>query len=370
MRLSNLPSKIQRAGRSLWHRALHGAPRGVKSIAEYAAIFPSRWHVAVEKTILSRRPPRRFGDVDAAFDLGDATHPALGVVDLPQASVYGSSGWTFTHDGWWLADASWYGTSGEALLPWAFSPVRVLKGTCLSLVSDFSQGNYGHFVLDCLTRFALAEKAGVDMRDIDAIYMPKPISRTARTIMRDLGIPEEKCIWAQRGEVIRADHVLATSFPGKRRDYAPWTPQFLQRGLPSGAVQSHRIYVPRDGVRRASNESQLIEIASEFGFQPFDFRACEHEPSFFHAAEAVIGAHGAGLTNLAFCQPATRVLELIPSDHVYPYYYTLSDSGSLDYSYLVGKSTQTRAPGAWGPSPHDFRVDPLEFRQALRHLLS
>jgi capsular polysaccharide biosynthesis protein len=368
MRLSGLPQIAQRAGKALWNRTFHGKPRGVMSIASYAASSPSCWHVAIQATIPARRPPRRFGSVTALFDLPNAAHPALGVVDVAHGSVDGASGWTFTKEGWWLADASWYGTSGEAKLPWAFSPVRVLKGRCLNLVTDFAHGNYGHFVLDGLARFGLVEKAGIDMRDIDFIYMPKPVSRTARIIMLDLGIPEEKCIWAQRGEVIRADHVLATSFPGRRREYADWIPQFLQRALPKGNPQLHRIYVPREGVRRAVNENELMDIAAQFGFQPFDFRACEHEPSFFHAAQAVIGAHGAGLTNLAFCQPSTRVLELIPSDHVYPYYYTLSDSASLDYSYLIGESAQTRAPGAWGPSPHDFHVDPVVFREALRQL--
>jgi hypothetical protein len=370
MQFNHLPKKLQLAGKTLWNRVAHGRPRGVMPIAEYAARFPTHWHIGIEETLGSRRPPRRFGAATAAFDLPDAAHPVLGVVDVPQGTIDGASGWTFTKEGWWLADASWYGTSGEAKLPWAFSAVRPLKGRCLNLVTDFAHGNYGHFVLDGLTRFGLVEKAGIDMRDIDFIYMPKPVSRTARTIMLDLGIPEEKCIWAQRGEVIRADHVLATSFPGRRRDYPEWIPRFLQRALPTGVAQSHRIYVPRDGVRRALNENELMEIAAEFGFEPFDFRACEHEPSFFHAAQAVIGAHGAGLTNLAFCQPSTRVLELIPSDHVYPYYYTLSDSASLEYSYLVGESSQARAPGAWGPSPHDFHVDPLVFRKALRELFA
>lgn len=337
-------------------------------IAEYVASFPDRWHLAFDATALSRRIPRRFGELPAPFDLSDTGYPPLGVVDIPQGTVYGTSGWTFTQEGWWLADASWYGMSGEAPLPWAFTRARMVKGTCLSLVSDFAQGNYGHFVLDCLTRYGIFEKAGLDMRDVDAIYLPKPVSRTAHTILRDLGIPEEKCIWAQRGEVIRADHLLATSFPGRRRDYAPWIPQFLQQRMPTGVAQVHRIYVPREGVRRAANEAVLMEIAGEFGFQPFDFRTCEHEPSFFHAAQAVIGAHGAGLTNLAFCQPSTKVLELIPSDHVYPYYYTLADSAGLDYSYLIGPSKQTRAPGTWGPSPYDFTVDPDTFRAALRQL--
>jgi capsular polysaccharide biosynthesis protein len=83
----------------------------------------------------------------------------------------------------------------------------------------------------------------------------------------------------------------------------------------------------------------------------------------------VIGASGSALADLVFCQPGTRVLELIPSDHVVSYWYTVADSGGLRYGYLVGESETHRAAGTPGPSLADFRVDEDQFRLALASTL-
>ena len=181
-----------------------------------------------------------------------------------------------------------------------------------------------------------------------------------------LGIPSAKRVWARHAQWLQPDRLLVTSFPGLKRNYPRWLPAALHRHvLPPAVVSSIRLYVPRTGVRRAVNEPQLIQIAREFGFQIHDFERCDDEPELFGAAEAIIGSHGAGLANLAFCKPGTRVLELVPSDHVLPYYYTVSESMRLEYHALMGRSLGSRPSGSFGPSPFDFFVDPEEFRTAL-----
>jgi hypothetical protein len=63
------------------------------------------------------------------------------------------------------------------------------------------------------------------------------------------------------------------------------------------------------------------------------------------------------------------VLELLPSDHLYPYYYTLSDAAGLTYGYLLGDSTRQRRLGAWGPSKYDFSINAAEFESALAQII-
>jgi capsular polysaccharide biosynthesis protein len=52
-------------------------------------------------------------------------------------------------------------------------------------------------------------------------------------------------------------------------------------------------------------------------------------------AEAVMGIHGAGLTNLAFCQPGTIAIEIFPSNAVLPYFWSLAQVVGLNYFPLV-----------------------------------
>lgn len=131
------------------------------------------------------------------------------------------------------------------------------------------------------------------------------------------------------------------------------------------ASGNRRIYVPRRGNRKVVNSTEIEAISQEFGFEVYNFETVDNEFEYFQTAELVVRPHGAGLTNIAVCRAGMGILELVPSDHIFPYYYTLAESAELDYSYIVGKSIEHRPPGSWGPSLADFHVDADDYRQAL-----
>ncbi|MCB0841509.1 MAG: glycosyltransferase family 61 protein, partial [Bacteroidetes bacterium] len=66
-------------------------------------------------------------------------------------------------------------------------------------------------------------------------------------------------------------------------------------------------------------------------------------------AEAVMCPHGAGLTNIVFCQPGTKIIELLHHSAVNEMYWVISNAIGLDYSYLLSE----------GERPEDY-VDPYE----------
>jgi capsular polysaccharide biosynthesis protein len=51
----------------------------------------------------------------------------------------------------------------------------------------------------------------------------------------------------------------------------------------------------------------------------------------FQSAEFIISPHGAGLANLVFCEPRTKVIELMPSAEFRPFFWLLSDKLDLVY---------------------------------------
>jgi capsular polysaccharide biosynthesis protein len=294
--------------------------------------------------------------------------PELGVLEIQNARLYGQGGWVISPEGFLLPDLTWYGSNvDEMRLPRKLPLGEQLRGVVLSLASDFSGKNYGHFLLDSLSRFAIFSKAKLSLSDVDYVYCPKPISLKAHRFIEALAIPSGKCIWADPGSCLHAETILAPSFPGTRRQYQPWLPAFWRErlGLPSGKPW-RRLYITRgSSTRRITNEAALLPILSDFGIEVYNPSEDPDPPQTFSEAELVVGAHGAGLTDIIFCQPEARILEIIPSDHVHPYFYTLSQAAGLRYGYLVGQSAGKRAPGAWGPSPFDLCVDEGEFRSAL-----
>lgn len=78
-----------------------------------------------------------------------------------------------------------------------------------------------------------------------------------------------------------------------------------------------------------------------------------------------MGAHGAGLANVVFCRPGTNVLEIVPTDNAYPFYFSLAHAAGLEYSCLVAPSVGQRDPDAFGPSPYDFEVELDELAAVL-----
>jgi capsular polysaccharide biosynthesis protein len=57
----------------------------------------------------------------------------------------------------------------------------------------------------------------------------------------------------------------------------------------------------------------------------------------FSEAEAIFAAHGAGLSNLVYCMPGTKIIEIFSSQYVPLYYWNLANQVNLQYFYLIGK---------------------------------
>ncbi|QVL52046.1 MAG: glycosyltransferase family 61 protein [Cyanobium sp. M30B3] len=250
--------------------------------------------------------------------------------------------------------------------------MHALKGTVISLCSDHSINNYGHFLLDCLTRIRLLQAASISLADADHIIMPKPPSQNAISLCEKAGIPLAKCIWSDKNALFHADHLMATTFPGLRRSCPQWAASFLN-GLNDSSCERpfRKIYIPRESrTRNIVNDASLRKIALHYGYQIYNPAIVSDTTSYeiFAQATHIVSAHGAALTDLAFCPTGAKVLELIPSDHIYPYYYTLSLASGLAYHCIFGESANMRPRGSVGPSPYDFVVDCDLFSEALGYL--
>jgi capsular polysaccharide biosynthesis protein len=206
------------------------------------------------------------------------------------------------------------------------------------------------------------------LADVDHVYCPRPPSRAAAQLLDRLEVPPEKRVWAAPDTLIQADVLLVPSLPSTSLTYHSWLPEFLRRAVEVSKAPPprRRIYVSRRGFsRQVADEERLLALLLERDFEIYDPSDRIDQPDDFFEAAVVVGAHGAALANLAFCRPGTRVLELLPTDNAYPFYYSLASAGGLTYGYLAGESRGKRAPGSFGPSPHDFVVDPGEFTAAL-----
>jgi capsular polysaccharide biosynthesis protein len=54
----------------------------------------------------------------------------------------------------------------------------------------------------------------------------------------------------------------------------------------------------------------------------------------FRAADIIVAQHGAGLANLLFCVPGTRVIELMPAAEMRPFFWQISQKLGLVHAML------------------------------------
>jgi len=327
-----------------------------------------RWHVARSPAPVEPNVPHPLGSQTVDYRL-PSTWPEFGVLELEGGRVFGSHGWVLTEDGAVLPELSWYGEPSERIrVPSRLAGTTELRGSCLSLVSDWSCRNFAHFLLDGLGRLAVFLDAGFTLNDVDHVYCPTPPSAPAEHLFERFGIPVDKRVWATSRTSVRADRLFVPSLPAAALAYPPWLATSLRRlvDLPPGGPRHRRLYVSRRGYsRQAISEYEVEALLSGRGFEIYDATDVRSRPEDFDRAEMVVGAHGAGLANVVFCRPGTRVIEIVPTDNAYPFYFSLAVAAGLEYSYLVARSVQERGASAFGPSPFDFDLELDELARVL-----
>ncbi|MCY7419168.1 MAG: glycosyltransferase family 61 protein [Chloroflexi bacterium] len=342
-------------------------PKHSSTAAEYAGRFGARWQVVKPADQPVRVPAIQFGARSADFERLLVPVPDLGLLWLDRATIVGPMSQVVSKEGYLVSSTTFWHAWTKGIPDWGRrAQVQPLRGALLSIGSDYARGNYGHFLLDSVPRIALVEGAGVSWDDVDHVYCSIP-SASAGRLLDQLGVPTDRRVLATPGVAIRPDTGIVTSYPGSRRNYPRWMVEFLRERLGvSAAAPSRRLYIPRTGHRQISNLDDLMPLLEQHGFEIFEPTNGGEDPRHaFAEAEVVVGGHGAGLADLVFSRPGTRVLELVPDSHAMPFYMTLSGSADLRYGYLLG----TGQPSAEPKPKWDYRIDPDEFRAALEATL-
>jgi capsular polysaccharide biosynthesis protein len=371
--LRNLAQKISaplRGAIDSTKRRLSRPTKWMTSTA-YADGFDGTWHEVYPAAQNTRIPPVFFGGGSPKLTaVLDPEFPAMGVLELKAATLVGQAGWVYSREGFLLPEHCWYGKHVDEMMEVKRGKSVRLSGATLLLSSDFATGSYGHFLLDCMPRLHLLEKAGLALSSFDHIYCPTPPSSSAKRILQALNVDESKCVWSHDDANLEAEFLFAPTFPGTRRNYPAWTPSYLQSKIQCAAQRGRRLYISREGFRRsATNEAAVQRLMVSFGFEIY--KPADHVDSIkdFGEASIIVAPHGGALSDIAFCAPGTKLLELIPSDHVFPYYYTLAEAGRLEYSYILCESLVTRRAGTFGPSLSDFKVDEQLLGDAVKSLI-
>jgi capsular polysaccharide biosynthesis protein len=157
-------------------------------------------------------------------------------------------------------------------------------------------------------------------------------------------------------------------FPRWAIDYLRY--EFLEKREVQPRTGFERLYISRASAskRKLINEVEVMHYLHRFGFRSVTLETMpvtEHA-RLFASAKAVVAPHGAGLTNLMFCQPGTKVIEIFSPNHMHTCYPIISNHVKLDHYYLVGQGT--RPPEYINPRNHadDITVNLKDLQHIMK----
>lgn len=195
--------------------------------------------------------------------------------------------------------------------------------------------NYYHWTIETLPRIRYA-RAYEEQTNDEVTYIvwsdaPAYVDETLEL----LGVPERK-IERATSTVYRGSNVIVPSFPEQTTaDYRWIRETVLENADPdTDSIDiGSNVYISRSNAieRQIVNEQEVVDALSRYGFEPYvlENQSVAQNVQLFHEADAVVGAHGAGLTDLIYCDDAT-VFELFGSKVKDPY-ERLADTVGVDY---------------------------------------
>lgn len=350
-----------------------GPPRRWATFSQYRQRYRCVWREVLPATSCLYPKP------EAAPALSDrlwrAGWPEQGVAFLPGARALGAEGWPVGEDDTLLIDLA-TGLERPEYTAYLTGRCRIDRsrgGRALNLASCYARENYCHFLLDALPRLELALRAGISLDAVDWVLVPDFLGASREAFFRALGLPERKLLRLPPGVQYRFDELIQPSFPGRESFVPPWVAEFYRRRLlePLGWPTEPRVrlYVARSQ-RGLANDDEVWRALEPRGFLRVEPGTWEENVGLFSRAEMIVGPHGAGLSNVIFSPPDCRLIEIVPGDRPFPYFYSAACAAGVGYTAVLATPL---APAGQEyrrlPSDEPYRVDAGALSRAVEHAL-
>ncbi len=209
------------------------------------------------------------------------------------------------------------------------SLAKKFSGTVLNLSQGGSGDNYFHFIFDIIPKIYIS--LNQIKKKINFYYVSRP-QKWQIKIFKILGVSEKKLIDSSKYKHIFADKVICIDHPWYNKGYIQnevkkipkWVMLINRKIFLNKSVRFNsfkKVFLDRSTSRfnhcKIFNQSSLDDWLKKNSFGIYTPEKLSHEKQIylFRNASIILGAHGAALTNIVFCKPGTKVIEIIPADH-------------------------------------------------------
>jgi Glycosyltransferase 61 len=189
---------------------------------------------------------------------------------------------------------------------------------------NVAHSNYFHWVTQALPAIDYAVNRIGQARNI-AIALP-PLNRWQEESLHLLGLANIRRVMIDDPDkqyaVARAEYSELLNGGGAFSNSATTLATYrrLREAVERPWSRDRKIYVARTDAtssRQMRNEAAVIEEVRKRGYEviPPGTLGFQQQVQLFRNARIVVGPHGAGMTNIVFCEPGTIIYELVPSHY-------------------------------------------------------
>jgi capsular polysaccharide biosynthesis protein len=246
---------------------------------------------------------------------------------------------------------------GKVILSNLLSKTKEIENAIFA-IDNWSDG-YFHWFTDVVPRILVAQK--IENNSNTEVVLPQKLEKY--DFAKSTGIKlNQKLRFYEDNQVYKIKKLILPSTISESGNYDKELMQEIRKSFAlrvvvgqdtnNGKKQTNgkKIYISRQKsrFRKINNEEQVQNLLKKYNYEIhyFEDYSFKKQSELMQKTVCLIGLHGAGLTNMLFMNPNTKVLEIRNQEDKHNNcYFSLASDLDIDYYYLLSKgdSSETHA---------------------------
>ena len=265
------------------------------------------------------------------------------ILTIPNGQVTGCDGWIIVQDSI-INELIWQNVYlHKDALQQAKKNAPLIKEGRVAVIAQTGNLYYYHWMVEVLGRLALLEMQGIEY---DYLYVPL-ITPFMKETLELWGINPSKIIVASDDTMVIANELIVPSLVSHVAVHGlprlvHYIPDYLVHYIRTKLLlaveqQKHthqfnkKVFISRQDAasRKIINEDEVFALFEAQGFTRYHLTKLSilEQIVLFKNAETIVGSIGSGLTNILFCHPKVKIIEL---------YQARRDSTIWNLSQMIG----------------------------------
>jgi len=227
---------------------------------------------------------------------------------------------------------------------------KTIEGN-LFILSQGASGNenYFHWMFDIIPKLKIFKEV-YKIDEVDYFYFPK-LKTWQKDILDFMGLNNIKILDSNIYRHVQAKEIIAVEHPWYEKGYIleevnnipHWIIEWLKDEFISSAENfnsNKKIFIDRSESKfthcQIINDIEVSSYLESKGFTKYKVGQLtfKKQISLFKNAKIIVGAHGAAFSNLIFCEPHTKIIEIKPKNHFNNVNKKISEINDLNYKLI------------------------------------